>query len=116
MRDLEATRQAEDALFKKAAKEVHDQGVAWFSLLDVAAQIAVENKKLRGGVSVGNRVLHLINLGRSQSDLPVTIDDGLYTIAGRLQTDGSLERRREAEGPEAASLYRLTEEPETIAA
>lgn len=115
MRDLEAIRQAEDALFKKAAKEIHDQGAAWFSLLDVAAQIAVENKRLRG-VSVGNRVMRLVSLGRSQPEPVVTIDDGLYTIAGRLQGDGSLERRRGAEGREVASLYRLAEETETIAA
>ncbi|HVX47746.1 MAG TPA: hypothetical protein VHA05_00065 [Candidatus Saccharimonadales bacterium] len=116
MRDLEATRQAEDALFKKAAREVHDQGATWFSLLDVAAQIAIENKKLRSRLSLGDRMLQLFGINRSGAEPAVTIDDGLYAVAGRLQCDGSLEARRAVEGPGATNLYRLAEKPEAVAA
>ena len=107
MRDLEA----EDRLFKKAAREVHEGGVAWFSLLDVAAQIAIENKKINNGRSIGGRVLKFFGMGHGPADAAVTINDGLYTIAGRLTSEGSLEARREVEGPEAEPhLYRLVEE------
>lgn len=112
MRDLEA----EDRLFKKAARELHDRDIAWFSLLDVAAQIAVENKRINNGRSIGDRVLGFFGIGSSRAT-PTTIENGLYDIAGRLRSDGSLESRREVEGDEAEHhLYRLAEDAETMAA
>lgn len=114
MRDPEAKRQeAEDRLFMQAAREIHAQGAPWFSILDAAMQVAVENKKLRGWGSLGNRALRLF--GAREAEALAPIESGLYAIAGRLQSAGRLEAQSLANGEATANvhLYRLIEEPET---